>query len=100
MIRIQPVKLARGMAIGVMVELPKTRALSISTDKGYVMGGLLDVPILDELHPERRVVAARVTGVREIEDLLAATVRDCTRAAAELGIHPGMTGRDALDLML
>jgi uncharacterized protein YunC (DUF1805 family) len=99
-IRIQPVHLERGIAVGVLVELPKTRALSISTEKGYVMCGLLDVPFLDELHSDRQVVAARVVGVREIDDLLEARIRDCTAAAAKLGVRPGMTGREALDLML
>jgi uncharacterized protein YunC (DUF1805 family) len=99
-IKIQPIQLRRGSGIGIMVELPKTRALSISTDKGYVMCGVLDVPFLDELHADRKIVAARVTGVRELEELLTARVRDCTVAAAELGVQPGMTGAEALDLMM
>jgi len=99
-IRIQPVRLERGIAVGIMVELPKTRALSISTEKGYVMCGLLDVPFLDGFHSDRQIVAARVVGVREIDDLLEARVRDCTTAAAAMGVRPGMTGREALELML
>jgi uncharacterized protein YunC (DUF1805 family) len=100
MIHMQPIQLSKGVAIGVLLELPKTRVLSISTERGYVMGGTLDVAILDRLHPERGILAARVTGVREIEDILTARVQDCTRAATELGVTPGMTGRDALEHML
>jgi len=99
-IQVRPVALDGGIAIGVMVELPKARNLTISTAKGFIAGGLLDVTILDALHPERRVVAARVTGVREIDHLLGAKVRDCTTVALELGVRPGMTGREALQLML
>ena len=62
-IDVRPVALDGGLAIGVMVELPNARDLSISTAKGFVACGLFDVMILDALHPERRVVAARVTGV-------------------------------------
>ena len=43
--------------------------------------------------------AARVLDVREITDLLAALVYDCTPAAAALGIAAGMTGEQALELM-
>ena len=100
MIEVRPVALEGGLAIGVMVELPKARDLSISTAKGFVACGLYDVAMLDALHPERRVVGARVIGVREIDDILDAKVRDCTAAAQELGVRPGMTGREALQLML
>jgi len=99
-IDVRPVALAGGVAIGVMVELPKARDLTISTAKGFVGCGLFDVTILDAMHPERQVVGARVTGVREIEDILDAKVRDCTAAAQALGVRPGMTGREALQLML
>ena len=66
----------------------------------YFACGLYDVAMLDALHPERRVVGARVIGVREIDDILDAKVRDCTAAAQDLGVRPGMTGREALQLML
>lgn len=99
MIKIEPIPLKAGTAIGVMVELPQTRALTISTAKGYITAGHMDLPFLEKRHPERKILAARVTNVREIADLLDAIVHDCTPAAARLGIAPGMTGRDALELM-
>jgi uncharacterized protein YunC (DUF1805 family) len=85
--------------MGVMVELPKTRQLTISTDKGYIAAGYMDLPFLQQRRPDRHIIAARVLDVREITDLLAARVHDCTPAAAELGIVAGMTGREALELM-
>lgn len=100
MIHVEPVALDAGTAIGVMVELPNARDLSISTAKGFIAGGMCDVAILDAMHPERGVIAARVTGVRQIRDLLDAKVRDCTAAARRLGVEPGMTGREALRRML
>jgi uncharacterized protein YunC (DUF1805 family) len=100
MITMVPVELDGGTAIGTMVELPKTRVLSISTEKGYVMCGVLNVPELDRIHPERRIIAARVIGVREIEHLLHAKVVEATDEAKKLGIKEGMTGKEALEKMI
>lgn len=100
MVTIVPVELEGGTAIGTMVELPKTRVLSISTQKGYIMCGLLNVPGLDEGHPERKIIAANVIGVREIEDLLHAKIVEITNEAKKLGVKEGMTGKEALEKML
>jgi len=100
MIKVVPVKLEGGLAIGTMVELPKTRVLSISTEKGYVMCGILDVALLDRLHPERKIIAAKIIGVKEIEDLLHAKVVEATQEAKKLGIKEGMTGKEALERMI
>ena len=99
MIKMEPVQLAGGMAVGVMVELPQTRQLTISTTKGYISAGYIDLPFLQQRRPERRIIAARVLDVREIRDLLGARVFDCTPAAAALGVVPGMTGQEALERM-
>jgi uncharacterized protein YunC (DUF1805 family) len=99
MVKIIPVQIKAGMAVGTMVELPKTRVLSISTEKGYIMCGVLNVRELDRIHPERRIIAARVIGVREIEDLLHAKVVEATEEAKKLGIKEGMTGKEALEKM-
>ena len=100
MITMLPIELEGGIAIGTMVELPKTRVLSISAKKGYVMCGVLNVPELDRIHPEWKIVAARVIGVREIGDLLHATVVEATNGAKKLGIKEGMTGKEALEKMI
>jgi len=99
LIKVEPIQLQHGMAVGVMVELPQTRQLTISTTKGYISAGYIDLPFLQQRRPERNIIAARVLDVREIRDLLAARVFDCTPAAAALGVTPGMTGEAALELM-
>ena len=99
MITMVPVKLTGGTAIGTMVELPKTRVLIISTQKGYIMCGVLNVPELDRIHPERKIIAARVIGVREMKDLLNAKIVEMTNEAKTLGIKEGMTGKEALEKM-
>jgi len=88
-----------GSAEGIVIELPRTTLLILSTSKGYLMCGALDIPILDALHPEREIVAARAVGVRNLSQLLDAPIKDCTRAAQALGVFSGMAGRDALVLM-
>jgi uncharacterized protein YunC (DUF1805 family) len=99
MIKVEPIQLEGGMAIGVMVELPQTRQLTISTTKGYISAGYIDLPFLQQRRPERKIIAARVLDVREIRDLLVACVFDCTPAAAALDVAPGMTGKEALERM-
>jgi len=83
-------------AIGVCVELPKTRLLSISTDKGYIMCGALDVHLLNTRLASREILAGRALGVRTLEELLEAPLADVTNAAVKAGIAVGMRGRDAL----
>jgi uncharacterized protein YunC (DUF1805 family) len=99
-INVVPITLENGTAIGVSVKYPKTTLLSIATSIGYVMCGVLNIDALDTLHPERQIIAARVTGVRQIEDLLEAKVSEVTKRAEEIGIQPGMTGKEALEKML
>ncbi len=100
MVRMAPVALAGGTALGITVSLPRTTLIVVTTDVGYVMCGALDVRLLDERLAARGIVAARVLGVRSVEDLLAAPVDDRTRDAAALGIERGMPGREALERML
>jgi uncharacterized protein YunC (DUF1805 family) len=100
MVTMIPVHLDKGTAIGTMVELPKVRVLSISTYNGFIMCGVLNVKILDQLHPERKIVAAAVIGVQKIEDMLSAKVSETTKEASKLGIKKGMTGKEALEKML
>jgi uncharacterized protein YunC (DUF1805 family) len=65
MIKMEPVPLNGGVAVGVMVELPQTRQLTISTTKGYISAGYIDLPFLQQRRPERNIIAARVLdGVR------------------------------------
>ncbi|EKP95450.1 hypothetical protein ThesuDRAFT_01202 [Thermaerobacter subterraneus DSM 13965] len=100
MVEVRPIPLKGGTAVGVKVELPKTRLVAIATPAGYIMCGALDVRLLDDLLGARRIVAGRALGVRDFSDLLERPLESVTSAARELGIHPGMTGRDALERLL
>lgn len=100
MVEMTPVKLGDSVAVGIAVELPKTRILAVATAKGYIMCGLIDLARLDSLRPERGILAARVTHVRTIDELLAGTVDQVSVEARRLGIVEGMTGLQAVEKML
>lgn len=96
-----PFQLGSGATvIGTEVKLPKTTLLSISTDKGYIMCGALDVGLLNDKLKDRAIIAARAVGVRTLEELLNAPLESITHAAATQGITVGMKGYEALEKML
>ncbi|HWI52480.1 MAG TPA: DUF1805 domain-containing protein [Symbiobacteriaceae bacterium] len=99
MVTLLPVQMDGLTATAVTVLLPKTSLIAVTTGKGYIMCGALDVPSLNTRLAERRIVAGRAFGVRSVDDLLEAPLVDVTDAARELGIVPGMKGREALKLM-
>lgn len=88
------------LAVGVKVELPKTTLLAITTDRGYIMCGALDVELLNHKLSERGIIAGRAVGVRSLDDLLHAPLESVTYEAEKQGITAGMKGRDALRIML
>jgi uncharacterized protein YunC (DUF1805 family) len=98
-IHMVPYKLGDENVIGVQVNLPKTTLLAITTNKGYIMCGALDVALLNERLATREIVAGRAVGVRTLEELLEAPLESITHAAEKLGIRTGMKGEDALRLM-
>ncbi|MZQ84916.1 DUF1805 domain-containing protein [Paenibacillus sp. 5J-6] len=100
MMRVEPILLEGHTAIAIEVKLPKTTLLVVTTDKGYIMCGALDVALLNERLSERNIVAARATGVRTIEELLEAPLESVTHTAEDLGIFAGMTGREAILKMM
>ena len=100
MIEVYAVPLTGGSAVGIVVELPRTRLVAVATERGYIMCGALDVDVLNTRLAARQVLAGRAFGVRSIDDLLAAPLADVTDAAREEGIQPGMTGREALERLL
>lgn len=96
MIEVLPLELNGHTFLSITVKLPKTNLLVVTSDKGYIMCGALDVALLNEKLKERKVLAGRAVGVRTIEDLLEAPLESVTYEAEHLGIKPGMSGKDAL----
>lgn len=100
MMRMTPIELNGSTAIGIEVLLPKTTLLAVTTDKGYIMCGALDIGLLNERLRERGIIAARAVGVKTLQELLDAPMESVTFGAEALGVVPGISGRDALMKML
>ena len=100
MVEMVPVPVGDRWAMGVTVDLPRTRLVVAAVPSGYIMCGALDVELLDRLLGHRQVVAGRALGVRSLQDLLRQPLESVTAAAAALGLEPGMTGEAALAILL
>ncbi|MCL6586262.1 MAG: DUF1805 domain-containing protein [Anoxybacillus sp.] len=96
MITVYPIIIDNYPFTAIAVQLPKTNLLAVTSDKGYIMCGALDVALLNEKLKDRGIIAARAVGVRTIEQLLEAPLESVTIAAEQLGITTGMKGKDAL----
>lgn len=96
MIEVKPLSFPEGTALAITVRLPKTNLLVVTTDKGYIMCGALDVALLNERLADRQILAGRAVGVKTIDELLAAPLESVTTAARALGIEAGMSGSEAI----
>ncbi|MCM3099330.1 YunC family protein [Priestia megaterium] len=100
MITLEPIVIEGHTFNAVTVLLPKTTLLTISSDKGYIMCGALDVGLLNDKLADRQIIAGRAVGVRTIEQLLEAPLESVTLEAEKRGIFKGTIGKDALLKML
>lgn len=100
MMSLSPIEISGQIVLAIEVHLPKTNLLVVSTEKGYIMCGALDVALLNEKLKDRQIIAGRAVGVRSIEELLSAPLESVTLAAEELGVKKGMIGREAIIKML
>lgn len=100
MIDLSPIDINGHTFLSVSVILPKTNLLVVTSDKGYIMCGALDVALLNEKLKDRKVIAGRAVGVKTIEQLLAAPLESVTHEAEAIGIYKGMTGKDAMLKMI
>jgi uncharacterized protein YunC (DUF1805 family) len=79
--------------IGVKIELPNSPPLLvIRGERGFIMCGYLDIKVAEKLG----LVAARVTGVKSIEEMIDKEIVEATSKALENNIAPGMKVRDIL----
>jgi Uncharacterized conserved protein len=92
---IEQIELENGCAFGLRFEMQKYPLLVIKAEKGFLMCGYLNVNAAESLGD----TAAKVKGVQSFEDMLKTQLVEVTQQARELGIEPGMTGREALEKM-
>lgn len=97
----RPLQFRNGCAIGMSNRWQQGQYCSILTAAGIVGCGIYDVHTAGEFG--QAIAIARGTPAKplvEPEDLFDAKIVDATPKAKSLGITIGMTGREAVELML
>ncbi len=94
--RSQAIPLNHGEAQGYILDLGNAPLLIITTHKGYVMCGYLNMSAANKLGD----VAGRVTGVKTFDDVLKAPIVEVSDKARQEGLKDGMTGREFLNALL
>ncbi len=79
------------------VEFPttKTKILLICGEKGLVSCGYLNMNVASKIQE----AVAMVRGAQSLEELLSAEVRSVSPVAEEMGVKPGMTGKEAMEIL-
>ncbi|PLT33986.1 YunC family protein [Bacillus sp. V5-8f] len=96
MINVTPIVIEGKTFLGISVLLPKTNLIAISSEKGYIMCGALDIGLLNDRLKDRKIIAGRAVGVKTLEELMDAPLESVTHEAVKLGITIGMQGKKAL----
>jgi uncharacterized protein YunC (DUF1805 family) len=97
----RPLQFQNGSAIGISNRWHKGQYCVILTEAGLVGCGIYDLKTAAEFG--QAVAIARGTPQKPLvnpEDLFDAKIVDATPQARNLGIEPGMTGREAVELLL
>jgi uncharacterized protein YunC (DUF1805 family) len=97
----RPIQFKNGCATGMSHRWHKGQYCSILTAAGLVGCGIYDVKTAAEFG--QAVAIARGTPQKPLvdpEDLFDAKIVDATPLAKELGVQIGMTGREAVELLL
>src|SRR6516164_4706277 len=97
----RPIQFKNGCAIGLSNRWHKGQYCTILTEAGLVGCGIYDVKTAGEF--DQAVAIARGTPQNPLvdpEDLFEAKIVDLTPRARELGIKVGMTGREAVEILL
>ena len=97
----RPIQFKNGCAIGISNRWHKGQYCTILTEAGLVGCGIYDVKTAGEFG--QAVAIARGTPEKplvEPEDLFDAKIVDASAPAKALGIRIGMTGREAVELLL
>jgi len=93
MFEVSMVKIDKDSFLGLKAELPNSPPLLLIVgNKGFVMCSYLNMEAAERLG----TVAAMVSGVKTIDDVLNAQVRAATSKAKELGIESGALVKNIL----
>jgi uncharacterized protein YunC (DUF1805 family) len=97
----RPLKFDHGEAIGMSHRWDQGQYCSILTKAGIVGCGIYDLKTAAEFDQAIAIIKGTPTKpMVEPEDLLEGKIVGLTPKAESIGIHIGMTGREAVELML
>ncbi len=95
------VHLSHKNAEGFVIPLGPANLVAVKTDTGLVGCGAFDVAALDSFsYPAAKVRPVIGPSIVTVEDILTGIVKEANRSAIGRGIRTGMTGRQALELLL
>lgn len=95
-IKLKEIRVGDRAYLGVEISLPGSPPLVLIRGReGFAMCGFLDIRAAERAN----VVAARVPGVRSVEDMLEKEIAEVTSRAESRGIRAGMKLRDALEML-
>ena len=93
MFEVSKVEVDKESFLGLKAELPNSPPLLLLVgNKGFVMCGYLNMEAAERLG----TIAAMVSGVKSIDDVLRAEVKAATSKAKDLGIEPGAVVKNIL----
>lgn len=96
----ESVPLKHSDGTGIVIPAGPVNLVLVIAAHGMVGCGAFDIEALGKhRYPAARVRPTRGPSIESVADLLAAEVKDVNEAARSLGIRPGMSGKDALDLL-
>ena len=95
----ESVPLRNSTGKGFVIPLGSVNLVGVVARQGMVGCGAIDIHALNNFaYPAARVRPSRGPSISTIRDLLEGEIKDANAAALVLGVSPGMTGKEALDL--
>lgn len=95
MIEIEAVPVGSKTFQYIRVEMKNAPLILLKGSVGYIMCGYLNIDTANKLGD----VAVRVTGITDLESMIAATVTEVSGAAASLGLKKGEKVSDILSML-
>jgi uncharacterized protein YunC (DUF1805 family) len=100
-ITMQSVLLDAGSATGLSVEWESGQFVVIVAEGGLIACGAIDVKVMDEFGATVAIAKGTPDSpLRTPDDLLNAKIVDSISKAKNIGIVPGMNGKEALEILL
>jgi uncharacterized protein YunC (DUF1805 family) len=95
---VKEIKLANGVAQGVMIYQANGKPLSVTirANRGVIVCSHFDLKALES----HNIAAASVQGIKSIDEALESKVVHVNSLAEKLGVVPGMSVREALGKMM